>query len=245
MNIMQMRKEIGTAFKNLHPEVKCKYIGGRHRGVGVNCNNVKYVSRCVPERLSAMVANLMSAQRDEVSSIGFGKLNEMKCGRLNRKLCEWLVERVDMARSILNVHGTELELRLHSFGYIMGISYGGLNVELDGNMEEVSGYLKLYKSNSNGIHIKKLADILRHQNVADDQFKVTFTLFALCSVLCPAGGVHISSSFLFALKDVERIRSRNWVSFCFGRFMQGITKYREEKLSYIGGCLLYLQVFVS
>ena len=245
MNIMQMRKEIGTAFKNLHPEVKCKYIGGRHRGVGVNCNNVKYVSRCVPERLSAMVANLMSAQRDEVSSIGFGKLNEMKCGRLNRKLCEWLVKRVDMARSILNVHGTELELRLHSFGYIMGISDGGLNVELDGNMEEVSGYLKLYKSNSNGIHIKKLADILRHQNVADDQFKVTFTLFALCSVLCPAGGVHISSSFLFALKDVERIRSRNWVSFCFGRFMQGITKYREEKLSYIGGCLLYLQVFVS
>lgn len=206
MKKMQMRKKIGRAFKNLPPEVKCKYIGGRHRGVGVNCNNVKYVSRCVPERLSAMVANLTSAQRDVVSSIGFGKLNEMKCGRLNRKLCEWLVERVDMVRSILNVHGTELELSSHSFGYMMGISDGGLNVELDGNMEEVSGYLKLYESNSNRIHIKKLADILRHQNMADDQFKVTFTQFALCSVLCLVGGVHISSSFLFTLKDVERIR---------------------------------------
>lgn len=202
-------QEIGRAFKNLPPEVKCKYNGGRQRGVGVNGNKVKYVSRCVPKRLSTMASNMTAAQRDAVSSIGFGKLIDMKCGRLNRKLCEWLVQRVDMGRSVLNVHGTELDLSSQSFGYIMRISDGGMNVELDGNMEEVSRYLKLYEANSNGIHIKKLADILGTRKLVDEEFKVTFTLFALCSVLCLEGGVHISSSLLFALKDVERIRSRN------------------------------------
>ena len=38
-----MHKEIVRAFKNLPPKVKCKYIGGKHRGIGVNSNNVKYV----------------------------------------------------------------------------------------------------------------------------------------------------------------------------------------------------------
>lgn len=32
------------------------------------------------------------------------------------------------------------------------------------------------------------------------------------------------------------------MSFCFGRLMDGITRYKEEKLSYVGGCLIYLQV---
>lgn len=38
-----MHKEIVKAFKNLPLKVKCKYIGGKHKGVGVNGNNVKYV----------------------------------------------------------------------------------------------------------------------------------------------------------------------------------------------------------
>lgn len=183
----------------------------------------KFVCRCVPERLSGMACNLTASQRDAAISIGFGKLIEMKCECLKRKLCEWLVERVDIRRSVLRVNGTELELSPHSFGHIMGISYGGMNVEVDGDMKEVLGYLNMYEASSNGIHIKTLDELLRKTKLGNDEFKVTFTLFALCSVLCPSGGVHISSRYLLALKDVENIRSRNWASFCFGRLMQGIT----------------------
>ena len=67
-------------------------------------------------------------------------------------------------------------------------------------------------------------------------------LFALYSVLCPPGGVHINLEFLFSLTDVKIIKLRNWASFCFGKLMDGITRYKEEKLAYVGGCLLYLQV---
>lgn len=84
-----------------------------------------------------------------VCYIGFGKLFEMKCGRLQQKLCEWLVDRVDTARSVLTIHGKELdgqelELSPQSFGYTMGIADRGLNVEADGDMQEVGGYLKRF-----------------------------------------------------------------------------------------------------
>ena len=67
-------------------------------------------------------------------------------------------------------------------------------------------------------------------------------LFTLYIVLCPPGGVHISCNFLFSLKDVNCIQKRNWATFCFHKFLEGITRYKEEKLAYIGGCLLYLEV---
>lgn len=113
-------------------------------------------------------------------------------------------------------------------------------MEVKGDMYEIASYLDRFEASSKGIHIKKLDDILKSCQCENDEFKVTFALFLLASVLCPPGGVHISSLLLFALKDVKRISSRNWSSFCFGKLIQGITRYREEKLGYVGGCLLYL-----
>lgn len=86
----------------------------------------------------------------------------------------------------------------------MGISKGGMNVEVDGEMEEVSGYLRMFEASCNCIHIKKLDEIQCKTKVADDEFKVMLTLFALRSVLFPASGVHISSRFLLSLKDVKK-----------------------------------------
>ncbi|GAY49681.1 hypothetical protein CUMW_121000, partial [Citrus unshiu] len=61
---------------------------------------------------------------------------------------------------------------------IMGISDGGMHVEVEGDMYEIASYLDRFEA-------------------------ITFALFLLGSVLCPPGGVHISSSLLFALKDVK------------------------------------------
>lgn len=99
-----------------------------------------------------------------VCSIGFGKLIEMKCTWLQQKRCKWLVDRVDTTRSVLIVHGKELEPRPLSFGYIMGIVDRGLNVEAKGDMQEVGRYPMQI-------------------NTCDDEFKVKFTLFVLCSLL--------------------------------------------------------------
>lgn len=179
----------------------------------VKRRETKFASRYVPDRFASVASKLTVEQRIGVCSIGFGKLIEMKYGWLQRKLCEWLVKRVDIAWSILTVHDKELELSPLSFWYIMGIADGRLGVEADGDMQEVDGYLKMFEVTSRGIHIKTLADILRKSKYGDDEFKVTFTLFVLCSLLCPGSGVHISSSLLISVTNVKIISKRNWASF--------------------------------
>lgn len=120
----------------------------------------------------------------------------------------------------LRVRSWELVLSAASFGHIIGISDGGKHVEVNSDVCEIGGYLDRLEASSKGIHIKKLADIVRNYECDDGEFKVMFTLFVPCSVLCPLGGVHISSSLLVSLKDVKRISLRNRASFCFHKLMR-------------------------
>ncbi|GAY62464.1 hypothetical protein CUMW_218000 [Citrus unshiu] len=151
-------------------------------------------------------------------------------------------ERIDIARCVLVLNGIDVELSANSFRQIMGLKDRGMPIVLEGENTKVESDLKLLRASSRGINIKDLEEILSNLTAADDRFKVIFMLFALCTVLCPPGGVHISSGFLFSLKDAKSIQKRNWATFCFHRFIQGITRYKEENLAYIGGCLLYLEM---
>ena len=69
-------------FKNLPTDKRHKYTVGRHILVRLNGKRLKFVSRCVPERLASVVGKLRAEQRAALCSIGFGQLLEMKCGRL-------------------------------------------------------------------------------------------------------------------------------------------------------------------
>ena len=140
----------------------------------------------------------------------------------------------------LQLNGVDVELSPKSFSYVMGISDGGNPLQLEGESSKVSAYLDKFTPTSRGINITVLAGILQKLKSANDQFKVTFMMFALCTILCPPGGV--SCGFLFSLKDVQSIPKRNWATFCFHRLIQGITRHKEEHVAYVGGCLLYLQV---
>ncbi|KDO47164.1 hypothetical protein CISIN_1g042830mg, partial [Citrus sinensis] len=173
--------------------------------------------------------------------MGLGRLIQLSCGRLKRKLCSWLVERIDTASYTIELNGSNLELSCNSFSYIMGVSDGGMPIQLEGDRSTVSVYLQKFSATSSGVNIKILSEILRNCRLADDEFKVIFMLFTLCTVLCPPIGVHISSSFLYSLINVDRIRQMNWATFCFNRLMQSIIRYKEDNLAYVGGCVLYLE----
>ena len=66
--------------------------------------------------LLGMASNLAEAQKDAMNSIAYGKYIEIECGCLNEKLCERLVKRFDIGRSVLRVHGMELDLNPHNQG---------------------------------------------------------------------------------------------------------------------------------
>lgn len=222
-----MREEIGMAFRNLPPGKKCKHTSAGQRAVTrVKGEKPKFVSRCVPERFAAVAANLTEEQRAVACSLGFGKLIELNCGRLKRKLRDSLVDGLDVVRSILLVHGKELQVSPRSFGYIMGISDGGMLVELNGDMKEVSGYLGRFDATSRSITHKKLVEMLLQSKQADDEFKVIFTLFTLYLMLCPPEECMNARPSYCRSKDANTISYRNWATFYFDRLIQGIMRYK-------------------
>ncbi|KAH9768056.1 hypothetical protein KPL71_011495 [Citrus sinensis] len=237
----EVRREIATSFKNLPPKTKWKYKVRVEQAVKGEATNT-YFMRCAPDRLAAAVTNLSDEQRAAVCEMGMGSVLELNSGRLKRKLCGWLVDRIDVCRRVVVLNGNEVELITNSFGHVMGLIDGGMPLRLEGDIKEVESYVQMFSASSTGINIKKLAKMLSNSTAADDRFKVTFMLFTLYTVLYPPGGVHISCNFLFSLKDVNCIQKRNWATFCFHKFLEGITRYKEEKLAYIGGCLLYLEM---
>ncbi|KAK9225679.1 hypothetical protein WN943_010723 [Citrus x changshan-huyou] len=97
----------------------------------------------------------------------------------------------------------------------MGVSDGGMRLQLEGDRSDVAAYLDKYNATSSGINVKTLADILQNSREANDEFK-----------------------------DTEFISKRNWASFCYDKLIQGITRYKEDHLAYVGGCVLYLEVTV-
>ncbi|XP_024037914.1 uncharacterized protein LOC112097240 isoform X3 [Citrus clementina] len=135
------------------------------------------------ERFAAAVGQLTDKQREVVCEMGLDNLIKLNCGRLKRKLCCWLVERTDVARCVIELNGSELQINANSFRYIMGVTDGGLPLLLEGDRSHVAAYLEKYNVTSSGINIKTLADILQNSREANEEFKVTFMLFTLCTVI--------------------------------------------------------------
>ncbi|KDO48866.1 hypothetical protein CISIN_1g036321mg, partial [Citrus sinensis] len=148
-----VRKELGTEFKNLPPDEKSKYITQSHRAEKV-VEERKFLTRCAPDRFAAIVVQLTDDQREVVSEMGLDNLIKLNCGRLKRKLCCWLVQRTDVARCVIEFNGRELELSANSFGYIMGVSDGGMPLQLEGDRLDVAAYLGKYNATSSGINVK-------------------------------------------------------------------------------------------
>ncbi|KAH9695332.1 hypothetical protein KPL71_022729 [Citrus sinensis] len=179
----EVRKELGLEFKNLPPAEKSKYVSQQHRVDKVAHNEAKFLTQCAPDRFAAAVGQLTDKQREVVCEMGLDNLIKLNCGRLKRKLCCWLVERTDVARCVIELNGSELQINANSFRYIMGVTDGGLPLLLEGDRSHVAAYLEKYNVTSSGINIKTLADILQNSREANEEFKVTFMLFTLCTVI--------------------------------------------------------------
>lgn len=62
-----------------------------------------FLSICAPYRLAAAALQLTDEQRVVVCQMSFDSLLQLTCGRLRRKLCRWLIEKLDTARCIFRV----------------------------------------------------------------------------------------------------------------------------------------------
>lgn len=88
----------------------------------------KLITRCSPGRLLNVLKHLTPDQKDSVRSMGFGSLLGLRCRTLRRRLCLWLLERFNTARSSMNIWGVCIPLSPQDVELVLGLAVNGRDV---------------------------------------------------------------------------------------------------------------------
>ncbi|XP_028083639.1 uncharacterized protein LOC114284889 [Camellia sinensis] len=194
-----------------------------------------------------LIQLLQPLQKEAIKSIGFGGLLELKCTRLPRQLCEWLVGCFDHTSRCLFVHGKRIIITPFDVSHILGLPCEGSIINVNGDhtdIEELSNKYGVKKCGS--ISLRSLRNELFDMKVDGDDFKGRFVLYILGSLLCPTSELSINRCFLHSLKDMSSLHKLNWSKLVLDFLVDGVRKYKDKGEGKgqrgIRGCLFFLMV---
>ncbi|KAK2637488.1 hypothetical protein Ddye_032280 [Dipteronia dyeriana] len=194
-------------------------------------------TRCTPSRLSQIVDRLSEEQKEAVRGLGFGNLL-----LLRRKICGWLVSNFDTISCSIYIHGKTFALHSSLFAHVMGVADIGDPINIYGGVPNKEFWESRFVITSRAIFIKDIETHLEKITTSDYEFKVTFCLFLLGTILAPTANYYVNAGYLMPLSNVDSIRTKNWSDWCFTFLCDGIKKYKSAQNCYLSGCLLFLQV---
>jgi len=246
--MLQKRKEIATKWRKLSPKEKAAYgssVEGRS-GEPKKCREDKRViTRCSPDRFHALVEKLSDQKRTSIEEIGFGTLSALSCTRLNRPLCNYLVQKLDPSTCSIELHGKVFELNSYEFGRVMGLEDSGSDVVLGGLVmdDEMKQLYEIHCGGYKRAMMNSLVEKLCACKGPNDNFKVGFVLFALGTVLCPTSALSVSGKYLSSLRRTGEIKTKNWARHGFKYLIKGVKTFKDKESVYMNRCLLFLQLF--
>lgn len=200
------------------------------------------VTRCSPGRLVNVIKQFTPEQKEAVKGMGFGSLLDLKCRTLRRSLCLWLLERFNTIRRSLEICGKRIPLSPRDVELVMGLSASGKDVVSSGPDDLVAELRVRYNASNKGISVRFLEEKLAEEDAGED-FKRSFLLYVLGTLLCPTARLDVSPSFLHFLTDMDSIHEYNWAKFLLDKLVREVARFRQGKQRAVGGCLLFLQLF--
>ncbi|KAI5334860.1 hypothetical protein L3X38_024993 [Prunus dulcis] len=160
-------------------------------------------------------------------------------------MCHFLVDKLNPVESSIVLHGKTLNISVDDFVPIMGVKDVGEEVDFTGSMDD-QHIVKVRNSFLGGKKLLKnneLKQIIVGTEETGDFFKVGFVMFALCTLLCPTTSVYVNLKYPFPLRDSKAIARKNWASYSFIFLLDSVRSFKENNQVYIGGYLLFLQLF--
>ncbi|KAI8554724.1 hypothetical protein RHMOL_Rhmol05G0120600 [Rhododendron molle] len=125
----------------------------------------------------------------------------------------------------------------------LGLPCGGQKVILKGEYTEIHELCLRHEVGDQGsISFDHLHNYLMNNKKDDDDFKVSFLLYIMGTILCPTSEFGVNKRFLHALKDLSSVRKLDWSQFVLKFLAEGIQKYQKGR-KVIRGCLLFLMLF--
>ncbi|KAL3525506.1 hypothetical protein ACH5RR_013878 [Cinchona calisaya] len=223
-------------------EVWDKYLSASPARAPKPRRQAKLVTRCSPGRLLNVLQRLTPDQKDSVKSMGFGSILGLRCRTLRRSLCLWLLERFNTVRRSLEICGERIPLSPQDVELVMGLAASGKDVVNSGPDDIILELRQKYNATNQGISVRLLEEQLAAPEAGDD-FKRSFVLYVLGTLLCPTARLDVSPTFLHFLTNVDVIHQYNWGKFLLDRLVREVSRYRQGKQRAVGGCLLFLQLF--
>ncbi|KAK9951158.1 hypothetical protein M0R45_006616 [Rubus argutus] len=246
-------KAASDAWKCMNLEDKAKYTR-RAREVWDNYlttaptrtpnprKQAKLVTRCSPGRLFNVIQGLTPEQKAAVKNMGFGSLLDLRCRTLRRSLCLWLLERFNTEQSSLEICGECIPLTPKDVELVMGLAASGKDVVNSGPDDLIVDLRNSYNATNHGISVRLLEERLAAPEAGED-FKRSFVLYALGTLLSPTARLDVSPSFLHFLTSMDVVHQYNWGKFLLDRLVCEVSRFRQGKQRAVGGCLLFLQLF--
>ncbi|KAF4356800.1 hypothetical protein F8388_000603 [Cannabis sativa] len=246
-------KAASEVWKSMSLEEKAKYTS-RAREVWDNYlsaaptrpskprNQTKLVTRCSPGRLFNVLQRLTAEQREAVKCMGFGSLLDLRCRTLRRSLCLWLLERFNTTQCSLEICGHSIPLTPKDVEFVMGLAASGKDVINSGPDDLILDLRHSYNATNRGISVRLLEEKLAVSEAGED-FKRSFVLYALGTLLSPTARLDVSPSFLHFLTNMSVIHQYNWGKFLLDRLVREVARFHQGKQRAVGGCLLFLQLF--
>ncbi|XP_042033274.1 uncharacterized protein LOC121779888 [Salvia splendens] len=237
-----MSPEEKSKYTNRAREVWDKYLSTTPARIPKPRRQTKLVTRCSPGRLLNVLQRLTLDQKAAVKSMGFGSILNLRCRTLRRSLCLWLLEKFNTVRRSLEICGERIPLTPQDVELVMGFASSGKDVVNSGPDELIAELRKKYNATNRGISVRLLEERLAVPEAGED-FKRSFLLYVLGTLLCPTARLDVSPSFLHFLTDMDTIHQYNWGKFLLDRLVREVARYRQGKQRAVGGCLLFLQLF--
>lgn len=192
-----------------------------------------------------MIMKLNSDQKFSIQHIGFGSLLYLKSFDLDRKLCQWLVDRFDFLSCSLRVHGKTLKITPKDVENILGLNSSGEIIsenDLTHDRTSEEHFVRLYGVKS--LKMRDLRDNLFKTSSSDDEFKVKFVLYILCAFLCPTTNSKVRNGLIKLCRDVEKLKKINWGKFVLDHLVSGIQRRRNHQQNGFSGCIIFLVVSI-
>ncbi|XP_059296509.1 protein MAIN-LIKE 2-like isoform X1 [Lycium ferocissimum] len=191
------------------------------------------------------VMKLTDSQKVAISRTGFGNLLLIPTQTLSKNLLDELMQRWDYEKRAFVFPPGEITISLLDIALILGLRGTGNPVIL----REDTPFLDLEREYGVGLWNRKITvaslekrlDSLGDSN--NDDFVRSFLLYMFGTFLFPNTNGKIDSRYVYLLRDIDQVNNFAWGTAVLADVFHWLYKRKKEKVQYVGGCLIFLQIW--
>jgi hypothetical protein len=177
--------------------------------------------------------------------LGFSSWLDIRCGKIDHKLCLFILDKIKIPQFALELNSHSLLFMPEQVGYILGFRTSGSPVADEGELKDIEFLCEKHRfRGTETVTLGSLECALGAKDAeVDAGFKEKLVLFLLATVFCPMTSLNISMSYLYVIKDIDRVSEYNWALFVFNKLQDAVIEYKlHGNKTYICDCIYFLQV---